>query len=76
MKIELKTQQDLTLSLKTDVVPGDGVYKIGDGLKLDKFSMTLSVDTVDRVEQDNTRPVTSAAVYTEVGNIEALLAAL
>lgn len=33
----------------------------------------LSVNTADVVEQDNTLPVTSAAVYTEVGNINALL---
>ena len=33
----------------------------------------LSVNTTDRVEEDNTQPVTSAAVYTEVGNINALL---
>ena len=29
-----------------------------------------------RVEQDNTRPITSAAVYTEIGNINALLATI
>ena len=28
------------------------------------------------VEQDNTRPITSAAVYTEIGNINALLATI
>lgn len=28
------------------------------------------------VEQDNTRPITAAAVYTEVGNINALLATI
>lgn len=33
----------------------------------------LSVNTADRVEQDNSLPVTSGAVYTEVGNINALL---
>lgn len=33
----------------------------------------LSVNTADEVEPDNTLPVTSAAVYTEVGNINALL---
>lgn len=33
----------------------------------------LSVNTADAVEKDNTLPVTSAAVYTEVGNIEILL---
>ena len=33
----------------------------------------LSVNTADDVEQDNTLPVTSAAVFAEVGNINALL---
>lgn len=33
----------------------------------------LSVNTADVVEQDNTLPVTSGAVYAEVGNINALL---
>lgn len=55
---------------------GGGGYIIGDGLKLDAESNTLAVDTADAVEQDNTRPITSAAVYTEVGNINALLATI
>ena len=50
-----------------------GGYNIGSGLKLDVESNTLSVDTANNVEQDNTRPITSAAVYTTVGNIEVLL---
>ena len=33
----------------------------------------LSVNTADAVEKDNSLPITSAAVYTEVGNINALL---
>lgn len=53
---------------------GDIPYKIGPGLKV--VNSTLTVDTADAVEEDNTRPVTSAAVYVEIGNIEALLAAL
>ena len=53
-----------------------GGYNIGSGLKLDPDTNTLSVDTADKVEQDNTKPVTSAAVYTEVGNINALLATI
>lgn len=51
-----------------------GSLEIGDGLKFSGGK--LVVDTADNVEQDNTKPVTSAAVYTEIGNIEALLAAL
>lgn len=53
-----------------------GGYTIGDGLKLDPDTNTLSVDTAAAVEKDNTKPVTSAAVYTEVGNINALLATI
>ena len=47
---------------------GGGIpYQIGAG---------LMVDTANVVEEDNTKPVTSAAVYVEIGNIEALLASL
>lgn len=52
--------------------PGAGGYEIGDGLKV--VEGKLKVDTADAVQKDNTRPVTSAAVFTEVGNIEVLLA--
>lgn len=55
---------------------GGGGYTIGSGLKLDAATNTLSVDTAAAVEKDNTKPVTSAAVYTEVGNINALLATI
>ena len=55
---------------------GGGGYTIGDGLKLDAATNTLSVDTAEAVEKDNTKPVTSAAVYTEAGNINALLATI
>lgn len=55
---------------------GGGGYTIGDGLKLDAETNTLSVDTAEAVEKDNTKPVTSAAVFAEVGNINALLATI
>lgn len=50
---------------------GGEFYPIGDGLKI--VDGKLTVDVVDAVEKDNTRPVTSGAVYTTVGNIDALL---
>lgn len=56
--------------------PGGGTgggYNIGSGLKLDVESNTLSVDVANDAEEDNTRPITSAAVYTIAGNIEVLL---
>ena len=37
---------------------------------------SLSVNTTDQMEQDNTLPMTSAGVYATVGNIEALLKAI
>lgn len=49
-----------------------GGIKVGDSLKISADGV-LSVDTAKAIEEDNTKPVTSAAVYTEVGNIEALL---
>ena len=50
-------------------------YKIGNGLKVTGGD-TLEVNTADDVEQNNTLPITSAAVYTTVGNIEALLSTI
>jgi len=46
----------------------DETLKLEDGI--------LSVNTAKVVQEDNTLPVTSAAVYTEVGNINALLATI
>ena len=34
------------------------------------------ITPANAVEEDNTRPITAAAVYTEVGNINALLATI
>lgn len=50
--------------------------QIGNGLILDAKTNTLSVDTADAVELNNAKPITSAAVYAAVGNINALLATL
>lgn len=50
--------------------------QIGNGLILDAKTNTLSVDTADAVELSNAKPITSAAVYAAVGNINALLATL
>ena len=54
-------------------VPSEGGYnyEIGYGLKVE--NNTLKVDAATSVEADNTLPVTSAAVYTTVGNIGAIL---
>ena len=52
-----------------------GGIKVGENLKIDENGV-LSVDTATDVEQDNTKPVTSAAVHVQLGNVEALLSTL
>lgn len=52
-----------------------GGIKVGNNLTIDADGV-LSVDTATAVEADNTRPVTSAAVDTTVGNIAVLLATI
>lgn len=54
---------------------GGTSYVIGNGLKLSEGNV-LSVDAANKVEMDNTKPITSSAVYTEVGNISALLSTI
>lgn len=49
-----------------------GIVRVGENLRISADGV-LSVDTATAVEEDNTRPVTSAAVQTTVGNIEILL---
>ena len=83
LRADMGNLDDLTTEDKSSLVAainevrqtggGGTAYTIGHGLKLDAETNTLSVDTADKMEQDNTLPITSAAVYVEVGNINALL---
>lgn len=52
-----------------------GCIIVGEDLQITPEGV-LSVQKATSVEADNTRPITSAAVYTEVGNINALLATI
>ena len=52
-----------------------GIIKVGKNLAISEDGV-LSVITTDTAQQDNTKPITSAGVYTLAGNIEVLLAAL
>lgn len=45
---------------------------VGEDLEITQQGV-LSVTKANAVEQDNTHPITAAAVFTEVGNINALL---
>ena len=49
-----------------------GAVRVGNNLLINEEGV-LRVDTADSAEGDNTRPITSAAVFAEVGNINALL---
>lgn len=75
---------DLTTMAKSNLVAaineaartgsGGTAFDLGPTLRLD--GNTLNVNTTDAAEQDNTLPITSAGVYKEVGNINALLATI
>ena len=62
-----------------DIVPATtntiGGIIVGDDLSITPQGR-LSVIKANRAEQDNTHPITSAAVYTEIGNIDALLSTI
>lgn len=49
-----------------------GMIKVGENLSIAKDGL-LSVDTTNNAEEDNTKPMTSAGVYTQLGNINVLL---
>lgn len=86
LRAEIGDLADLTTSAKDSLVAainevarsggGGTKYQIGNGLILDAKTNTLAVDTADAVERDNTKPITSASVYLEIGNINALLATI
>ena len=65
----LKENPLSVVPMSADVLGG---AKLGENLKMSEDGY-LSVDIADTVEGDNTRPITSAAVNTVVGNIEILL---
>jgi hypothetical protein len=68
-----KTLDEANKTLDVIKQGGGAGYVIGDGLKYDSETSTISVDTTDVAEQDNTKPITSAGVFVEIGNINALL---
>ena len=75
IQVKLIDEPVLKVNISEIIQPGKSdTFTVGNGLKLE--NNTLSVDTANAVEVNNTKPVTSAAVYTEIGNIEALLAIL
>lgn len=59
------------VDIATTTTPG--IVMVGDNLLIDPKNGRLSVDVANDAEADNTRPITAAAVYTELGNIDILL---
>lgn len=57
-----------------DAIPQEGgiIKSVSEDFNLTQEGR-LSLNKATSVEQDNTKPITAAAVYTEVGNINALL---
>ncbi len=73
----MKTRKIVGVTAGTPISPEATRRKIGHTFKTDNTlkleNGVLSVNTANSVDQDNSLPVTSAAVYATVGNIEALL---
>ena len=53
-------------------IQASGGFSLGHALMWDKQGR-LSVQVAEEAEADNTLPITAAAVYAELGNIEVLL---
>lgn len=68
-----KTLDDLNIQSKGDFATKEsaGVIKVGENLSIEEG--VLSVETTNNAEEDNTKPMTSAGVYIQLGNINVLL---
>lgn len=79
MKLEVKFNETNTRlaasfsNLQMIGIPGGGGVDFTTDETLTLKNGVLSVNRATDVEQDNTLPITSAAVYETVGNINALL---
>ena len=85
--VNLNIAEDGTLSASTSggggsdyILPAAtssslGGVKVGTNLSVTSDG-TLSVDMASAIEENNTKPISSAKVYTEIGNINALLATI
>lgn len=58
------TDEDVTLEMTEVEQVITETYNFGDGLAYDRDSNTLSVDSASAVEEGNTNPIQSGAVYT------------
>lgn len=74
--IHLAVEKVRIVETDAPVLPTDG--KVGDILMKTASggSGASWVTPAQNAEEDNTRPITAAAVYTEIGNINAILATI
>lgn len=72
--MKITNAQPVKMTVKdATVVPGGDMSFAIDNETLIVENGVLRVNTINEVQQDNTQPITSAAVYTTVGNISAIL---
>ena len=69
-----KTLDDLNIQAKNKYATKTeaGVVVVGNNLSINEQGQ-ISVETTNNAEEDNTKPMTSAGVYTQLGNINVLL---
>lgn len=68
----IEPDPDQNVEIPVDAIIGAYLQEnLGAGLKLE--GEQLAVDMAEQAEEGNTKPITSAAVYAELGNISALL---
>lgn len=82
MQANFETDPNMTADF-TEVIDSGGVNLPPGGAPGDLLAKRTSTDgdvewitPANSAEQDNTRPITAAAVYLEIGNINALLATI
>lgn len=69
----LQNSDDARADFGETTMVAEAQYRFGFGLKYDPNTRVVSVDAAEEVTEGDPRPVTSAAVQVQVGNIEVLL---
>lgn len=67
------SQKETQTQLSKKVDANFGVENTGKLLGIGEDGEVVPVDTADKVTEDDARPITAAAVYSTVGNIEILM---
>lgn len=57
----------------SEAMEAGGRYNFGKGLDFNTETRTLSVDCADVIQKGDSRPISAAAVWEQMGNIEAML---